>query len=447
LGSEHAAQLETAAAEKQRSALDAAAAQSAQSVQLRALTEQLAQAETARAAADRRAAELNAALEAERIRGRSEHAELESTRARADAAERDAQQTQQRLRELETRSVLEFEAPGTPAAAVPRSGSPGLGELARVGIELWRARASVRVDLVAPGGLRRLWLRRGELVGALSELATETLAERARRDGLIDDAQARELRGLNAASPRRQLDELLQRGLLRRSESEGLLLRYVEGVALEAFSETETTYRLEHEGLEPPLPAPAQVRPLAAIVAQALRRALPVEGHVALVGGPFSVPRARRHTLDVELLGFTARERQLLEAVDAERPITSLAAATGLTTDRACQALFVAKVLGLVELDEAPPDAEDDAASLAAKFEQVQSADYFTILGLSREADGNAVRRAQLRLSQQFDPLKYAAHPDPGVLHQAQVVYRHVKDAARALEDDRRRADYARHLV
>ena len=114
--------------------------------------------------------------------------------------------------------------------------------------------------------------------------------------------------------------------------------------------------------------------------------------------------------------------------------------------------MLVAKLLGLIELEvpertKVAAGPQVDVQRLEAKFEQVQDADYFTMLGLGRAAGADEVTRAWQRLAEEFDPIKYSGHPDAGLQQRAQVVYTVLEEAARAVGDDRRRAEYARHLV
>jgi hypothetical protein len=57
------------------------------------------------------------------------------------------------------------------------------------------------------------------------------------------------------------------------------------------------------------------------------------------------------------------------------------------------------------------------------------------------------VQRAYERLSEEFDPLRFSGHTDPSLQQRAHLVHRLLEEAAKALEDDRRRAEYARHLL
>jgi DnaJ-class molecular chaperone len=100
--------------------------------------------------------------------------------------------------------------------------------------------------------------------------------------------------------------------------------------------------------------------------------------------------------------------------------------------------------MGPASGEAALPEADPD--SLDAKYEQIQQADYFGILGLPRTASAGDVREARERLAKQYDPLRWSGHSDPSMLRRAQVVLASIEEAARTLQDDRLRAEYARHL-
>jgi hypothetical protein len=198
--------------------------------------------------------------------------------------------------------------------------------------------------------------------------------------------------------------------------------------------------------------AATATRPVLPMVAEALRRVLPPETQLEALGGSEAIPVATDVDLDIRALGFSDRERRMLAFVDGEATLEDIVLAAGMRPDKAYKVLAVAKHLGLVELK--PPAArkpevshELDVQRLEAKFEQVQEADYFTILGLPRNAGTDEVQRAYDRLAEEFDPIRFSGHPDPSLQQRATVVHRVLEEAARALEDDRRRAEYARHLL
>jgi hypothetical protein len=377
---------------------------------------------------------------------------LEETTTRAEAAEARAALATEKATELEQRSVVSLALPANRNLGVPRTGVVDLEGLASLVGALVLAQADARLELGVPGGTRTLWFKRGAVVAAESTLEHESLIDRARRDGLIDARQEAELRILKTATPREQLDAMKARGAIRDIESVPLVQRATEQTALEAFTEPSTNYRLADEPPSEMVLKATLPRPTLPMLAESLRRAVPPDALLEKLGGGEAVPVATDAELDLRQLGFSERERKMLTWVDGEATVEDLSLASGLKPDVAFRALLVAKLLGLIQVTKpkvaAPKvDPELDVRRLEAKFDEVQDADYFTILGLPRSAGGDDVARAFQRLGGEFDPLRFSGHPDPSLQQRAQVVFRLLEEAARALEDDRRRAEYARHLL
>lgn len=242
------------------------------------------------------------------------------------------------------------------------------------------------------------------------------------------------------------------RGYLREIETIPLLQRATEAVALEAFSEESSQYRLSDEPPSSQVLLVAVPRATLPLLAEALRRALPADSLLERLGGAEAVCVATDHELDLRAIGFADKERKMLSWVDGEASVEDLTLAAGLKQEQAFRTLLVAKLLGLIEVKapEKPapaPSGDLDVRRLEAKYDEVQDADYFTILGLTRGASSEDVQRAARRLAEEFDPIKYTGHPDASLQQRAQVVSSLIDEAARALEDERRRAEYARHLL
>lgn len=377
---------------------------------------------------------------------------LEEQRTRAESAEDRAALAQEKVATLEKRAVVNLALPGKRTVGVPRTGTVDLAGLAGLVGQLVVAQADERLELGVPGGRRTLWFKRGAVIAAESTLEHESLVDRARRDGLIDARQEAELRMLKTATPREQLDALKARGAIRDIEAVPLVQRYTEQTALEAFTEPTTSYRLADEPPGDAVLLATVPRPTLPMLAESLRRAVPPDALLEQLGGGEAVPVATDAELDLRALGFSERERKMLTWVDGEATVEDLSLASGLRPDAAFRALLVAKLLGLLEVTlpdkpPAPVDPDLDVRRLEAKYDEVQDADYFTILGLPRSAGAEDVQRAFRRLGDEFDPLRFSGHPDPSLQQRAQVVFRLLEEAARALEDDRRRAEYARHLL
>lgn len=379
-------------------------------------------------------------------------AELDAEKKRAEALEATVELASEKVKQLEAREIMPVSLPGNRAVGLSRHDTVGLDGLARVVSQLVLANVEAKLELGVPGGVRTLWFKRGQIIAAESNLEHESLLTRARRDGLIDGRQEAELRMLRGAPPREQLEALKARSFIRDIESVPLVQRYTEQVALDAFTEELTQYRLLDEAPPPATLLATVPRPTLPMLAESLRRAIAPDVLLETLGGGEAVATPNDSELDLRALGFSERERKMLSWVDGEATVEDLSLASGLKPDAAFRALLVARYLGIVDVKPGTRKTEStsgqlDVNRLEAKYDEVQDADYFTILGLPRVAGGEDVRRAFQRLSQEFDPLRYSGHPDPSLQQRAQTVARLLEEAARALEDDRRRAEYARHLL
>jgi hypothetical protein len=377
---------------------------------------------------------------------------LETQRARADEADALAQLSIERLSAMEHRQVMNLALPGRRALGLPRTGSASLEQLAHLVSTLVAAQANVRLELGVRGGTRTLWFKKGALNGAESSFHHESLIDRARRDGLIDARQEGDLRLMRTATSLEQLDAMKVRGFLREIETVPLLQRATEAIALEAFSEDTSQYRLSDDPPGVSVLLVAVPRATLPLLAEALRRAIPVDALLETLGGAEAVCVATDNDVDLRAMGFSDKERKMLSWVDGEASVEDLTLAAGLKQETSFRALVVAKLLGVIEVrpaeKPAPALSSDlDVRRLDAKYDEVQDADYFSILGLTRSASGDDVQRAYRRLSEEFDPIKYTGHPDASLQQRAQMVSTLIEEAARALEDERRRAEYARHLL
>jgi hypothetical protein len=282
-------------------------------------------------------------------------------------------------------------------------------------------------------------------------VAAESLVARARRDGLIDGRQEAELRLLRGSSDSELLRVMRSRGYLRESELPALAHRHIEQVALEALGEASSEYRLG-AGRPPEEAVLAAGAPAVPLLVEALRRSAAVEAEVAALGGVGCVPQLACAVDELAPLGLHDRELRLLEHVDGALSVEELLLGSGLTQTAALKLLVALRILGHLTLS-APagnPTSTDGALDLQrldAMYQEIQEADYFAVLGLTRTAGTDEVQRAYQRLAAEFDPLKFIGHPDASLQHRARVIQDALAEAACALADDRLRAGYARHLL
>ncbi len=424
------------------------------------------QREQERVERERVAQELEAAREAARVseeKARSallqvdeeKHGREESEQNRRHA-EADAEQARAEAREMAARAEAALVAIPKERGIidrVPRTGIAPLEKLAELIRELTSARVDVRLELKADDALRVLWLRAGGIAGALSTAAGETLLDRARQDGLIDPTQLRKLSPYKDRPASDQLSVLRENGLLRESEVIPLVQRYTEAVALAAFSEAGSLYRLATEAIPADVPLAASTRPVIHLLAEGLRRGADPASVLSTLGGLRAIPVRKRSELEPGRLELSERERRLLESVDGVATIESLLLGSGVRQDTALRVLVVARALGMLELmpasESSPsePLPELEVQRLNAKLSEIRDADYFTVLGVPRSAGKDEVLRAYELLSTEFHPLRFSTHPDPGVPRRAEELLSFLSEAVTALGDDRLRGQYARNLA
>jgi CheY-like chemotaxis protein len=335
---------------------------------------------------------------------------------------------------------------------VLHQGAVSLEELACRVVELATEPGTWRLDLETDEGRRELWISEGTLLAARSSLSHESLLDRARQDGLIDSRQRAELRLLNLGSGSELVATMRSRGYVRDSEVIPLLKRHAEQIAVAALSEPRSTYRITEAAR--PADTAASAQSVVHLVCEGLRRGLSPDGLLSDLGGLSAVPDWRAGpAVPLDALDFSSKERALLSAVDGKATVQDLLLGSGLKQEQALWVLAIARALELVELHpgeavvEAPALNEVDERRLVAKYEELDSADYFTLLGLPRSASRQEVEQAFRQLSAELNPLRYAGHPDPEVLRQAEQVRKALKEAVEVLRDDAVRRGYAENLV
>jgi hypothetical protein len=332
------------------------------------------------------------------------------------------------------------------------AGAVSVVQLAALVSKLAVSKSEARLELQADDALRTLWFRRGVIVGAASTVPHDSLLDRARRDGLIDARQENELRLVRTAGSTEILRVLKLRGFVRDTEAVPLVQRHHEQVALEAMSEQQSTYRLSLEPILDEVVAAELPRPPLHIVAEALRRALSSEEFLRNGGGMTATVALTDGELDGKALGFTDRERRMLSLIDGQVTIEELLLGSGIKQEQGLKALAVAHALQMIDVtapmeEPSAAPADRDIERLEAKYEELADADYFSLLGLPRSAGTDEVARAFENLTREFDPIKFVGHPDAGLQHRARLVTDALSEAARALQDDRLRTEYARNLL
>ncbi len=378
--------------------------------------------------------------------------EKDAALLRAEEAELARVSIAEELENLQNAAVVTFSRADAPPLTIERQGVVGPEGLARTVRTLVQERASLCLEVTSKGHLRRLAFENGLLTAASSSAPSETIFERAHRDGLIDQRALHTLTRLGIEFPQQQIELLLHRSLLRKSEVEPLRRRYGDLVAIEALSGQESRYLLKASHPLKDGVALAEASSVLPLLTEALRRAITVEALTRELGSAEAIVHALETGPQLGRYGFSEKELRLFEEADGEATVDSLLQQARMRPEQAWRTFLVAKWLGIVTLVQPAqrrltlaPDI--DISRLENKFQEIQDADYFAILGLPRHANADDVRRSFAQLSQEFHPLKYVGIGDAQVQHRAQIVLSLIEEAARSLEDDGRRQEYARHLT
>jgi CheY-like chemotaxis protein len=343
-------------------------------------------------------------------------------------------------------------SPETAVLPAAPSGRLAIEQLADLVMRLCNSSASVCLELTSSEATRTIWLKDGRLIAAASSLYEESLLSRARADGLLDREQEKELRQLPSGSPAEVVRAMRTSGYLREVEVVPLVQRNAEQIALEAFSQEESAYRLGTDGLDSRAIAAPSPTPALQLLPRALERTMSEESILASFGGLDAVPVPRRRVSALRDLGLTEAELEMLGAVDGASTVGELLLGCAMPQEQALKALQLARLLSAIEIrpgtkPSAAPGPDVDVRRLRSKFEDIQEADYFAVLGLPRSAGSEEVRQAFQVLSAEFDPLKFAGHRDPSLQSQAEQIQDVLAEAARTLQDDRLRAAYAGNLI
>jgi CheY-like chemotaxis protein len=400
---------------------------------------------------------LQLAVEAEALR---QHAESEAARSEAGAdlgplagsLGRSPKTAECGAPELQhSREPAEGAVNGSEQALPPEilDGTTGRTPLPRLLALAFRARASGRLEF-ATRPARALWLEEGRVVGAASAAPGERTEAVALSAGLLTgEQQCAAALAAGELGPRSVGALLVERGLVDGGELDGLLRRRAEEVAFALFSE-DAPFRFVNAEPVPPEERAAPNETLALAVEGARRRWDAARIDAALGGPPVHLAPGA-HPAPVEELALSPAEARALALADGLRSVDEIALEAGVDLPALRPVLAALVEIGALRVQPGaktePAPARGallDAARLAEKESQVRRADYFTILGVRRDATRAEIGQAADRLLAEFAP----AAPD-GVPPDARLadIRQVLEDARDVLLDDELRSAYLAALA
>ena len=345
-------------------------------------------------------------------------------------------------------------------------------------VRLWPTSGSARPTPETEDQLphRELWFERGALLGAYSTLAGDTLVDALA--GLLTKAQLQraraELQGTDTRDLRGQIERLQRAQLLDRKAALSLLGRHVTELVHRALLPGPGRFRLIARALPPERRIPVPI-PLRRALVEGLRQSVSLDflrrrvGPLASrlqpsgLGEGAGVLRGGAALLS---MGLSPAEERALGLFDGQMPLGDVMNRAQLGEHAVYVLAYALLCLGALSLPagsqpgaarpaprSAPPPSQPSADPAAAairrvqdKYRQIEAADYFALLGLPPEADGDAVRRAHTMMRAEFAPQSQPLRCRSAMDRELRQIAHVLDEALVALGDDGVRAAYAASL-
>jgi ActR/RegA family two-component response regulator len=348
---------------------------------------------------------------------------------------------------------------------------PGRGvALERRGVsEILSATAQVRltgrVEVAAGGVLRRVFLDHGRPVYADSSADGEDLAAWLAAEGYVARNALARARARAAQIGGTPEEILMETGYLKPDDVYRALHGHVVDRVLALFALEAGETVVIQGGPRPLDPVDLGMHP-GRLVLDGVRRKYGRLRLYRAYGTPTSVPRARSE-ISRDGLVLRTDEESVLASCDGVRTALEVARTARVGEVDCLAILYALSVLGFVDPPQGrpragalPPLAESELIRAGAprtaddlpgfsdlvgsKLTEVQSADYFHVLGVPRTASSAELRAAWETLRRRFDP--HRVRRDGPLWHPVMEIAAVVEDAWRMLSDTRLRARYEQAL-
>jgi CheY-like chemotaxis protein len=330
-----------------------------------------------------------------------------------------------------------------------------LGELEVVELIVASARSKLtgRLQLIDGSVTRELFWDQGRMSGAASNSPDERLEALAYRRGLLTRDQRRLLRSEAETATRRLALLMVERGYIKPAELFPLVQERVEEIAYEACGLGAGRYAFDAKSVPDDERVALSRSPLS-VLTEGIRRKFLMDRLLSKLSGPATLLRPRSGGAELAELGLTARERRMAELVDGLRNIEELLFETGVEPLAGLKVLYALLLAGAVEIsvpgistdNTAEASQRIDMGRVGEKYEQVRSANYFEILGVSEKATAYEIQQAYDRLAREFQPARFGELNRTEVSERLEEIQRVLAEARDVLSDDRLRQDYGRHI-
>ncbi|MEM9488941.1 MAG: DUF4388 domain-containing protein, partial [Myxococcota bacterium] len=360
------------------------------------------------------------------------------------------------------------------AAHLPMASAtaPNAGELCRgeadtaILIErMFRRRFTGRIEFRRAATVKEILFEGGRPVFASSTSSDDRMGELLFREGKITTEQHQKVRTLVASSGRRMGEVLIEMGWLKRRELLPVVRRHIENLVYSLFAWDSGRYQV----VEGDFAAAERIRISrhpAALILEGVRRKYDIDSLVALVGAAESIIEViddRQLKTVVSVADLSAAERKVITGFDGENTLDHVQRisqcelievyqlAYGLIAWGAAQTLRRGETGALVASDAASPlvgatDLAIDRQRVLAKYSLVNEADYFTLLGVRRDATSFEIKRAYELARRDYASEGFPPEVRRELSGQIAEINELLDEAYQVLRDDGLRGSYLANL-
>jgi two-component system, OmpR family, response regulator len=323
---------------------------------------------------------------------------------------------------------------------------------------LFNAGTTGRLVVESAGVERTVYFEAGRPVCATSNSADDRMIAMLVRQGRLTPAQHQTALQAAQESGRKMGALLIDLGVLETGELLPAIRQHYEELVLSLFAWTTGRWRLE-AGV---MASPAQIRLLrhpAALVREGLRRSYPPERIWDRLGSPrnvFSLDLSGR-AADVVGALVSGEERRLPTLFDGVRPLGEVVRLCGLPESEAVVLVFALSAFALLRPTVAagtPPerdrfavrDRDIERERLQARYALALEGDYFEVLGVSRRASLEEIRRAYDLVCRDLAPGRVGPELARTMEQELATLREVLEEALRVLATDPLRSRYEAHL-
>lgn len=361
---------------------------------------------------------------------------------------------------------IEVTGAGELADDLPPRGDIRRGEAdAAILIErMYRRRFTGKLELRRDDAGKEILFDKGRPVFASSSLAHDRMGELLMREGKITPEQYEHVHALVARTGRRMGEVLIELGWLKRRELLPVVRRHIEDIVYSLFAWDAGTYA----AIEGDFAAGERIRISrhpAAMILEGVRRKFDGETLEALIGSPESIVEIiddRKLKTVVSVADLTSAERKVMASFDGERTLADIHEAVSIDLVEVYQLAYGLVVWGaaqslrrgdegkLVAGDEPVLIGETDPAidrqRVMAKYALVVEADYFSLLGVRRDATSFEIKRAYEAARRDYAGEGFPPEVRGELGTEIAEIGEVLEEAYQVLRDDSMRASYLANL-